>query len=186
MMPFKIEPQSIVAGLAAIAAWIAALFTYKTYSVSKRSLKLVELERTENETNIGAYLIDSFINHDIHKNERKYIFSIEFSNKSEKVDSVTEVALETYYVNSKNRVCHLTSQHEQEAENWLNENKISAKLPIVIQPRSAVTNWFVFNVSPIALQSNRIKKYRVVAKNSKGLIATLESYLLKEVDFEKK
>ena len=103
-MAYTIEPQSIVAGLAAIAAWLAALFAYKTYCVSKRSLDLVELERAEGETDIGAYLVDSFVNYDIHTNERKYIFSIEYSNKSEKIDSVTEVCLETFYVNCENRI----------------------------------------------------------------------------------
>jgi len=185
-MPFSIEPQTIVAGLAAIAAWVAALFAYKTYCVSKKSLELVELERVEGLTNIGAYLVDSFINYDIKTNERKYVFLIEFSNKSEKADSVTQICLETYYENSENRVSSLISQLEQEANNWLATNETSAQLPIEIQPRSAVTNWFVFSVSPIVLQSQKIKKYRIIAKNSNGIVAALESYIMKEHDFEKK
>ncbi len=185
-MPYSIEPQSIVAGLAAIAAWLAALFAYKTYCISKKSLDLVQLERTEGETNICAYLVDSFVKYDDKTNEKKHIFLIEYSNKSEKFDSVTQVFLETYYVNSENRVSSLISNSEQETEKWLENNEVSSKLPIDIQPRSAVTNWFVFSVSPIALQSTRIQKYCVIAKNSKGIVATLESYILREQDFEKK
>lgn len=185
-MPYSIEPQSIVAGLAAIAAWLAALFAYKTYCISKKSLELVQLERTEGETNICAYLVDSFVKYDDKTNEKKHIFLIEYSNKSEKFDSVTQVFLETYYVNSENRVSSLISNSEQETEKWLENNEVSSKLPIDIQPRSAVTNWFVFSVSPIALQSTRIQKYCVIAKNSKGIVATLESYILREQDFEKK
>ena len=181
-----IEPQSIVAGLAAIAAWLAALFAYKTYSVSKKAPELTETERNDRKSNITAYISDSFVLYENHTKQRKYIFSIAYSNKSEKNDSVTEVLLETFYVNSKDRVNHLITTHEQDAGEWLAGNAKPAKLPINIQARSSVTNWFVFSVPPVAQNSKRIQKYRVVARNSHGAEASVESYLLKEIDCEKK
>lgn len=181
-----IEPQSIIAGFAAIAAWVAALFAYKMYSIAQKTLELAEIEKNEKKSHITAYLADSFSLYENHTKQKKYIFSIAYSNKSENIDSIAEVLLETFYVNSKDRVNHLITAHEQDSGKWLAGNAKPAQLPISIQARSSVTNWFVFSVPPIAQNSKRIQKYRVVARNSQGAEASVESYLLKEIECEEK
>ena len=56
----ELESEIIIAGFAAIAAWIAAVFAYGSYRVSKRALELAELQNDSLKTNISAYLADSF------------------------------------------------------------------------------------------------------------------------------
>lgn len=80
----------------------------------------------------------------------------------------------------------MITAHEQDSGKWLAGNAKPAQLPISIQARSSVTNWFVFSVPPIAQNSKRIQKYRVVARNSQGAEASVESYLLKEIECEEK
>lgn len=180
-----IESNLIVAGLAAIAAWIAALFSYKSYGVSQKALALAEVEQNSKKTNITAYLADSFKVYNSDEKQTKCIFSISYANKSETSDSITDVFLETYYVNSSNRISHLISPHELDTEKWLSGKALSAKLPINIQPRSSITNWFIFTVPSVAEKAKRIIKYRIVATNSNGEKAIVESYILREIKYEK-
>ncbi|WP_041366649.1 hypothetical protein [Methylophaga frappieri] len=178
------EPEIIIAGFAAVAAWIAALFAFRSYRVSKRALELAELQNDSLRSNISAYLADSFRAYNSALREGKYIFSIAYANKSEASDSITEISLETFYVNSKDRVGHLISAHEENAEKWLSGGAKPASLPIVIQPRSSVTGWFVFGIPPIAEGSKRVEKYRVVARNANGEEVSVESYILREMKYE--
>jgi hypothetical protein len=180
-----LEYESMITGLAAIAAWLAALFAYRSYKISKRALELSESESAAKKTSIAAYLADSFRIYDENRKKGKYIFSIAYSNRSDADDSITEVHLETFYVNSRNRVSHLISNHEQDADEWLSGNAKPAKLPLNIQLRSSVTGWFVFGALSIAENAQRIEKYRVVARNGKGEVVTVESYILREIEYEK-
>ena len=90
------EPEITIVGLAAIAAWIAALFAYKSYQVSKQALELKEIQIDSLGSNISAYLADSFRAYDSALKEGKFIFSIAYANKSEALDSITEISLETF------------------------------------------------------------------------------------------
>lgn len=182
----SLEYESMITGLAAIAAWLAALFAYRSYQISKRALELAESESDAKKSNIAAYLADSFRIYDRNRNQGKYIFSIAYSNKSDADDSITEVHLETFYVNSKNRVSHLISSHEPNSGEWLSGNVKPAKLPLNIRSRSSVTNWFIFGAPSIADKAQRIEKYRVVARNGKGEEVTVESYILREIKYEKR
>lgn len=56
----EIDSNSLVAGSAAIAAWLATLFAYRSYLVSKKALLLAESENDARKSNITAYLADSF------------------------------------------------------------------------------------------------------------------------------
>lgn len=184
-LDLPVELESIIASLAAIAAWVAALFAYNSYRVSKRALELAESQNDASKTNISAYLADSFRAYDSNEKKGKYIFSIAYSNKSESNDSITEVNLETFYVNSSNRISHLITAHEQGSGKWLSGEAKPAKLPINIQARSSVTSWFVFGVPLVAEEAQRIEKYRVVARNGKGEEVSVESYILREIEYEK-
>lgn len=179
------DSEIVIAGFAAIAAWLAALFAYRSYRVSKRALELAEQQNNSLKTNIAAYLADSFRSYNSDLKKGKYIFSIAYTNRSDAPDSIIEVSLETFYVNAQNRVSHLISAHEEGSGEWLSGNAKPASLPIIIQPRSSVTGWFVFGVPPIAQDSKRIEKYRVVAKNGNGEEIAVESYILREIKYEK-
>jgi hypothetical protein len=95
------------------------------------------------------------------------------------------VSLETFYVNEQNRVGHLISTHEEGSGDWLSGNAEPAALPIIIQPRSSATGWFIFGVPPVAEDSKRINKYRVVARNGNGEEIAVESFILREIKHEK-
>lgn len=184
VIDIALDYESIIVGLSAIAAWVAALFAYRSYKVSMRALELAESESNDKKTNIAVYLADSFRIYDKKTKQGKYIFSIAYSNKSDADDSITEVYLETFYVNSKDRVSHLISSHEPDSGEWLSGEAKPAKLPLNIQSRSSVTNWFVFSALSITEKAQRIEKYRVVAKNGKGQEVAVESYILREIEYE--
>ncbi len=185
MFESPIDTNTVITALAAIAAWVAALFSYRSHKVSIRALELSELENTAKSSNLSAYLADSFRVYNRDEDKIKYVFSIAHSNKSETTDSITDVYLETFYVNSRNRVNHLITAHEPESGNWLNGNAKPAKLPLNIQPRSSITSWFVFSIPLVAEKAQKIEKYRVVARNSIGKQVFVESYILREVEYEK-
>lgn len=182
-MPFEFE--SILTGLAAIAAWVAALVAYRSYRVSKKALELSELESNAKKSNIAVYLADSFRIYDRKRKQGKYIFSIAYSNKSDSDDAITEVDLETFYITSGNRVNHLICSHEQDTSEWLSGDAKPAKLPLNIQARSSVTSWFVFGTLSITEKAQRIEKYRVVARNGKGQEVAVESFILREIEYAK-
>lgn len=179
------DSEIVIAGFAAVAAWMAALFAYRSYLVSMRALELAEQQNKSLKTNISAYLADSFRSYDSESRRGKYIFSIAYTNRSDAPDSVIDVCLETFYINSQDRVSHLISAHEENSGEWLSGNAKPASLPIIVQPRSSVTGWFVFGVPPIAHDSKRIEKYRVVARNGNGEEVEVESYILREIKHEK-
>lgn len=185
MFNLPLDTNTIITALAAIAAWIAALFAYRSHNVSLRALELSELESHAKKSNLSGYLADAFRVYDRNKKQIKYVFSIAHSNKSETTDSITEVYLETFYVNSRNRVNHLITSHEPESGKWLTGNATPAELPININPRSSITSWFVFSIPSIINNAKKIEKYRVVAKNSIGEQTSVESYILREVEYEK-
>jgi hypothetical protein len=180
-----IDSNLLVTGSAAIAAWVAALFSYKSYGISQKALALAEIEQNSKKTKITAYLADSFKVYSSDEKQTKYIFSISYANKSEASDSITDVFLKTYYVNSSNRISYLISPHELDAEKWLSGQALPAKFPINIQPRSSITNWFIFTVPSVAEKAKRINKYRIVATNNNGEKAMVESNILREIKHEK-
>lgn len=180
-----LDSEVLIAGFAAIAAWLAALFAYMSYCVSRRALELAEQQNNSFKTNITAYLADSFRSYDSELKKGKYIFSIAYTNRSDSPDSIIEVSLETFYVNEQDRISHLISPHEECSGYWLSGNAEPAMLPIIIQPRSAITGWFIFGVSTIAQNSKRINKYRVVARNGNGEEVAVDSFILREIKHEK-
>jgi hypothetical protein len=177
----KFDPELLVAVLAVSAAWVAALFAYRSFKVTKRALELAESESAAKKSNITAYLADSFRVVQQESGDSRYVFSIAYSNKSETNDSITEIQLETFYVNSANRLNHLISAHEPSSDQWLVGSAKPAILPINIPARSAMTNWFVFGIPAVAEDAKQIKKYRVVARNSIGQEAVVESYILRKI-----
>jgi len=181
----EIDSNTLVAGSAAIAAWLATLFSYRSYIVSKKALLLAESENDARKSNITAYLADSFKVYGHKEKQHKYIFSITYANKSEANDSITEVFLETHYVNSRNRVSYLISPHEEDSSNILSGKAQPAKLPINIQARSSITNWFVFSIPTVVKEAKKINKYRVIARNSNSVEVFVESYILREIEYEK-
>ena len=50
------EPSSILAGAAAIAAWVAALFAYRTFRVTRRQLELQEGDYLARRPDLVPYL----------------------------------------------------------------------------------------------------------------------------------
>ncbi len=66
-----IDSNLLVTGSAAIAAWVAALFSYKSYGISQKALALAEIEQNSKKTKITAYLADSF---KVYKTNQIYIF----------------------------------------------------------------------------------------------------------------
>ena len=181
---FKIE--YIVSGFAAIAAWCAVLFAYRSYIISKQSLELAKTKNDAKKTDILAYHADSFSYYDQNLKQKKCIFSIAYTNKSEAADSIVEVYLETYYFYDNSRISHLISPHEQNSTNLFIGNAKPAKLPIIISSRSAVTNWFIFSIPSAATDASRIEKYRVVARNGRKEEAIIESYIMREIEYEKR
>lgn len=183
-MALEINNELLIACLAAIAAWFAALFAYWSYRVSRHALDLAELQHEATKTNFTAYLADSFRANNRKTKQGKYIFSIAYSNRSEANDSIAEVYLETFYVNSNNRVSHIITAHEEGSDDWLTGEARTVKLPIAIAARSSVTGWFVFSVPQAAEEAQRIEKYRVVAKNGLGEEISVESFILREIEYE--
>jgi hypothetical protein len=181
----EIDSNSLVAGSAAIAAWFATLFSYRSYIVSKKALLLAESENDARKSNITAYRADSFKIYDYKEKQHKYIFSIAYANKSEANDSITEVFLETHYVNSRNRVSYLISPHDEGSSHCLSGEAQPAKLPINIQARSSITNWFVFSIPTVVKEAKKTNKYRVVARNNSGEEVFVEAYILREIEYEK-
>lgn len=153
--------------------------------MSKRALELAELQNDSLKTNIAAYLADSFRSYNAESKKGKYIFSIAYTNRSDALDSIIDVSLQTFYVNSQDRVGHLISVHEENSGEWLSGNAKPASFPIIIQPRSSITGWFIFGVSPTAEDSKRIDRYRVIARNGNGEEIAVESYILREIKYEK-
>ena len=184
-MEISSDYQMVIVSLASIAAWIAALFAYWSYRVSKKALELSESENNAKKTNIAAYLANAFRIYDDSKNQGKYIFSIAYSNRADADDAITEIFLEIYYVNSRNRVSYLISTHEENSSDWLSGKAKAARLPLNIKARSSVTSWFVFGTLAIAEKAQRIEKYKVVARNGRGEEIALESYILREISYEK-
>lgn len=180
-----VESNSIFAGLSAVAGLLAALFAYRSYKLSKKALAIAESESDAKKANITVYLADSFRVYDTDRKKGKYIFSIAYFNKSDMDDSITEIHLEIFYVNSANKVSHLMSSHEPDSAEWLSGNAAAASLPLNIKSRSSVTSWFVFGALSVVEKAQRIAKYRVVARNGQGKEVSVESYILREVEYEK-
>lgn len=175
------DTANLISGLSAIAAWLAALFAYWSYRASKRTLALAEKERAAKDSNITAYLADSFRVINTESSEVRYIFSIAYSNKSENIDSISEIHLNTYYINADGNKNHLISTIDEDGDRWLIGTARSNSMPIIIQPRTTITGWFVFSVPKVARDSKQITKYKIVARNSMGQEAEVESYILRDI-----
>lgn len=80
---------------------------------------------------------------------------------------------------------YLISPHEEDSSNSLSGAAQPAKLPINIQARSSITNWFVFSIPTVVKEAKKINKYRVIGRNSNGIAVFVESYILREIEYEK-
>ena len=181
---FQIETETLIASASAIAALLASLFAYKSYLVSKKTMKLQESEHKSKSSNLAVYLDQAYKTRDVKSGNTIASFCLAYSNKSESIDSISQVYLETHYINDSGKSCSLIDNHRDEHI----EKSISgkpAKLPIALEPRTTKTNWFVFKVPELAVKSNRIEKYSITGMNGKGNKVSIDSYILQEIHHEK-
>ncbi|MFK0570879.1 hypothetical protein [Endozoicomonas sp.] len=181
------SPENIetwISAASAIAALMASAFAYKSYLLTKKTISIQENEYLARKANISPYLENSYKVRDKENGQFWIFFCVAYSNKSESIDSISQVYLETHYINDSGQNSFLISNHEEKEEKW-SIDKEHTKLPLMLQPRTTVSSWYTFKIPKIATETNRIQKYRIVALNGTGHRVLVESYILQEIFYEK-
>ena len=176
---FPVSTELVIAASSAIAALLAAAFAYKSYQIAKKSTAMHEAEHFSKMTKISGYLENSYKEKNINKDQHLAAFCIKFSNKSESTDSISDIYMETHYINKSDRLSKIQVNCDAIIERY-NDQEIATKLPIALPPRTTTMHWFTFKIPSVATQSKRIQKYVICASNGKDDKVTVESYILQE------
>ncbi len=182
MMELFSGEESFIAGLSAVAAWIAALFAYWSYRVSKQQLAMSLAAERKKEPLLASSLIDSFyvVAEGI---GRVYAFSISISNSSDSPNSLSRAELEVGFTASDAPAHILRLPHEPQLSARLHGGMDAIRIPIDIASHSTVAGWLFFRL-PANLMEGRIKEYRVAVTDAHGGVETISTALLQEENDE--
>jgi hypothetical protein len=159
--------------LSAIATFIIAILTYKSISIAKRSLNLMEMKERRWNPDLELYLGDTFIKRDENLNIRIYAVNIKITNKSDSTNSIRELILSIKF----RRASKITSNIliPSVGENIEKFSKLIDKdssnilsIPKIINGHEVVDGWAIFKIDYDFIKGTDIDYYNLKITDTYG------------------
>ena len=163
----------------AIAALLAALYAASSARSASKSLRLMQMDRSDKESGLQVYLIDSVLWNDA-SGQRGIAMACTLTNLASVPNSVAAAELHVFEYQTSGTPLKLILRPGNAASpvGWDIQR---FPVPTNLDPRASVTGWLSFHL-PHAFGSNRpIDKCELSFATAAGGRVSVEQYLLKEL-----
>lgn len=156
----KIGLNDIASVASALAAFFALFFSYRSNAIAKKALSIAEADNKRKNAKISASLINSYKTST--KDELSHVFAIcvTIANQSDLPNTISNVELAVSYRHASDLIAKAILKHSEDVGEILNiQDYKFPELPLKIDAREAITEWFVFHVKKEHLRNTAIDGY---------------------------
>jgi hypothetical protein len=171
-----------VAIASAVAAWLAAVFSYWSYRVSQRQLRLLESADTRLQPNLSIYLNRSLFLELEQGASRLYAFSISVSNLSDAPNSLVRAEFEIESGGSDAPLHVLKLPHEPGLGRILGSDwGRGLEFPVRLEARATISGWIFCRVPTQLLAYAGIGNYRLALTDALNKHASVQTSITTEL-----
>jgi len=162
---------------------IALLFSWKSFVVSKKALKISQKDHDEKYKDITPYLIRSVKYASKETSDKLVSFAVSYTNRASIPNTFSKLALEVTYFDEEGELHKVILIPEEIKENFWTEIK-QLSIPLNISAKTTISGWVGFKLPKALKQNKRIDKYSLVATTADDKKVIVESFLIKEIENE--
>lgn len=178
-----VDVGTATAVVAAVAAVVAAWFSFRSAQAARRANVLAEREHAARQANVDVYLVRGVIHRFRSRNVRIYDLQIRFTNRSDAPIGITELLLEIEYSRDREQMPRLQVPARPDAASLLpSVSSAPLRTPLMVDARASVEGAAVFEVSRDLLRDMRIDRHHVVGVDARGNRWTATSIGLNETE----
>lgn len=173
----QLNTSDLIALASVVISFGSMLLAYRSYTISKKTMKLAIADHEEKKLPVTPYLIDSFT---FTKENNKYCaFSVLYTNQSSAPQSLTCIELHVDFIDEEKISGNAISALEYNISPSVNNNYKQLITPLNLLPKESISGWMVFKIPKSSHRKYTIKSYSVVGKSVDGKIVRIEAYLLR-------
>ena len=166
--------------VAAVAAWVAAIFAYLTARRSGRALRLDEQREARRRPVLFLYLSKGYLRRS--DEHRLYMFLLSVSNPSDSNNAVAQIHLRIKYRTASNFLAAVDVPAVlQDDEIFRGDNHVHLEIPTRVDAHHTVAGWVFFRVKKELLEDCNVDIYVIVATDSHGERVSIETVLVQEL-----
>jgi hypothetical protein len=164
---------------AAAAAWVAAIVSILNAHRSGRALRLAEQQETRSRPVLVLYLVRGYFRREGEDRICKFLLSV--SNLSDSDNAVAQIDLRIEYRTTSNFLAAVNVPGVSlDDEIFGQDNHPHLEIPIRVDAHQTVKGWVLFRVKKALLENCTVDTYVIVATDSHGERASIETVLVQE------
>jgi hypothetical protein len=169
--------------VAAVAAWVAAIFAYLTARRSIRLLHLAEQQEERRRPVLILYLQGGRLRRV--GEDLVYMFLLSVSNRSDSNNAIAQIDLRIEYRTAFNFLAAVDVPIvSQDDEMFGGDTRSRLEIPIRVDAHHTVAGWVFFRVKKALLEDCAVNTYVIVATDSHGGRSSIETALVQEIVHE--
>lgn len=172
---------TLIAAASAVAALLSALYAASSARSAAKALSLMRKDRNDKEMGLNAYLVDSGL-FALPAGKQAIAMACTLTNLASVPNSLVAVELHIYEYQTSGTPLKLVLRPSEDAS-FVPWSIGRFAMPLNLEPRSSASGWLAF-VLPEAFGIGRaIDKCELLFSSATGDQASVETYLLKEVQY---
>lgn len=171
--------------IASIAAVVSAFSAFKSRGYAKKSFTLASQIYKDRQSNFNLYLVNAYRYVSKAEPKRKFLlFHITLNNKSDSKSSF-RADLEIEYIKPDQTVARVIVPHDENHNKLISIKEITLFTnDIRIEEKAMQTKWLIFEQPTTVFVDHKIEKYTVKASDTHGNTESVESVMMKELNYE--
>jgi hypothetical protein len=166
--------------VAALAAWVGALFAYLNARRSGRALRLAEQQEDRRRPILVLYWQGGYLHRT--QEDRFYMFLLSVSNPSDSNNAVARIDLRIEYRTGANFLATVNVPSvSQGDEMFAGDSRSNLEIPIKVDAHQTVVGRVFFRLKKALLKDCAVDSYVIVATDSHGGWTSVETALVQEI-----
>lgn len=176
------DPTTLIAVASAVAALLSALYAASSARSTAKSLAIMQLDRSDKDMGLDAYLVDTALLKQSENKQRIVALAFTLTNLASVPNSISAAELHVYEYQSSGVPLKLILRPSQ-CDALIPWNLVPLTVPVNLDARSSTSGWLAF-ILPDAFGVERvIDKCKLLFFSAVGEQTSVETYLLKEVEY---
>lgn len=173
--------SNILSIASAISAVASAIYAWRSKRIASQALSIAQKEYDLKKDNLSLYLVDGFKFVSQTSEDLLLAFHTTVTNHSITSNSVEKVELVVSFLRKDGSLGSIALPHDKSLLSRIKSSPLTTfQAPFQIAPKSANSNWSLFNIPHEIFSPLRIEKYTLRITDSAGNMPSVDSYLLNE------
>ena len=168
--------------VSATAAWVAALFAYRSARIAKRSLELSARRAKAREPQLVPYLIDGIVRPAEKDGRSVYAFSVSLSNRADTDNALAAIELKVVYKQRNGTSGNLVLPHDGRLlDNLGFDGARPLGIPHGVGAHDTIAGWAMFELDHALIGEVDLEGYKICFLDTHGVECTLEPIIIREI-----